>query len=53
MRLKYQNFEDLVKQNKQELMDDDKKIKQIEYRLDEKVMNQHAEAEEHSTFHSS
>ncbi len=40
MRPKYQNFEDLVKQNKQELLEDDKKIRQIEYRLDERVVKQ-------------
>ncbi|TRM12237.1 FbpB family small basic protein [Lentibacillus cibarius] len=40
MRSKYQNFEDLVRQNKQELLDDDKKVQQLEYRLDEKVISQ-------------
>ncbi|MFD2762001.1 FbpB family small basic protein [Lentibacillus juripiscarius] len=46
MRPKYQNFEDLVKQNKQELLEDDKKIRQIEYRLDERVVKQNADTME-------
>ncbi|WP_083838367.1 FbpB family small basic protein [Lentibacillus jeotgali] len=37
MRPKHQNFEDLVKQNKQELLEDEQKIKQIEQRLDKKA----------------
>ncbi|TFJ94487.1 FbpB family small basic protein [Lentibacillus salicampi] len=40
MRPKYQNFEELVKQNKQELLEDEQKIKQIEQRLDKKATKQ-------------
>ncbi|QKY68893.1 FbpB family small basic protein [Lentibacillus sp. CBA3610] len=40
MRPRYQSFEDLVNQNKQELWEDEYKIKQIEQRLDKKVTSQ-------------
>lgn len=36
MRPKSLNFEQLVEQNKQELLDDDKSIQQIELRLEKK-----------------
>ncbi|RDW17986.1 FbpB family small basic protein [Oceanobacillus chungangensis] len=36
MRPRALNFEQLVKQNKQELLDDEKKIRQIELRLEKK-----------------
>ncbi|WP_174613088.1 FbpB family small basic protein [Virgibacillus ihumii] len=36
MRPKYQRFEELVKQNKQELLEDEKQLKQIELRLEKK-----------------
>ncbi|WP_164669204.1 FbpB family small basic protein [Virgibacillus doumboii] len=36
MRPKYQNFEELVKQNKQELLEDEDRLKQLELRLDKK-----------------
>lgn len=36
MRPKYQSFEELVKQNKQELLEDDKELRQIELRLEKK-----------------
>lgn len=36
MRAKFQNFEDLVKQNKQELLEDEEELKQLELRLDKK-----------------
>lgn len=36
MRPKYQRFEELVKQNKQELLEDEKQLKQIEIRLEKK-----------------
>ncbi|HLR80160.1 MAG TPA: FbpB family small basic protein [Bacillota bacterium] len=40
MRPKYQNFEELVKQNKQELLADEQKIRQIEQRIDKKAARQ-------------
>lgn len=43
MRPKYQNFEELVKQNEQELWQDEHKIKQIEQRLDNKVTSQRSD----------
>ncbi|GGJ97978.1 hypothetical protein GCM10007063_20360 [Lentibacillus kapialis] len=43
MRLKHQTFEDLVKQNKQELLEDDRKLKQIEQRLDKKAADRNAD----------
>ncbi|ASN06468.1 FbpB family small basic protein [Virgibacillus necropolis] len=36
MRPKILNFEELVKKNRQELLDDEKKITQIEMRLEKK-----------------
>ncbi|GAA0446266.1 hypothetical protein GCM10008983_25120 [Lentibacillus halophilus] len=45
MRLKHQRFEDLVQQNKQELMENDKKIEQIENRL-EKRFSRHTSVKE-------
>ncbi|MBU8791701.1 FbpB family small basic protein [Oceanobacillus caeni] len=36
MRPKTLNFEQLVEQNKQELLDDEKRIQQIELRLEKK-----------------
>ncbi|MGP4108824.1 FbpB family small basic protein [Virgibacillus sp. L01] len=34
--IKYQNFEDLVQQNKQELLRDENELEQIELRLEKK-----------------
>lgn len=34
--IKYQNFEDLVQQNKQELLKDENELEQIELRLEKK-----------------
>lgn len=36
MRAKYQSFEELVKQNKQELLEDENKLEQLELRLEKK-----------------
>ncbi|HLR62289.1 MAG TPA: FbpB family small basic protein [Lentibacillus sp.] len=43
MKPRHQNFEDLVKQNKQELLEDEQKIKQIEQRLDKKAADRNAD----------
>ncbi|WP_077325873.1 FbpB family small basic protein [Virgibacillus siamensis] len=36
MRPKYQSFDELVKQNKKELLEDEKQLQQIELRLEKK-----------------
>ncbi|SFB35328.1 Fur-regulated basic protein B [Lentibacillus halodurans] len=43
MRPKYQSFEELVQQNKQELWEDEYKLNQIEQRLDKKVTSQQSD----------
>ncbi|MFC4556933.1 FbpB family small basic protein [Virgibacillus kekensis] len=40
MRPKHQNFEELVKKNKQELLADENELKEIELRLEKKQTEQ-------------
>ncbi|HLR07781.1 MAG TPA: FbpB family small basic protein [Bacillota bacterium] len=40
MRLNFQSFEDLVQENVQALLQDEKEIEQIELRLEEKYLNE-------------
>lgn len=49
MRTKNQNFEELVKQNKQELLEDENMLKQIELRLEKKQSEKKTDIQDNFT----
>lgn len=51
MRLKYHRFEDLVTENKRELMGDDKLMEQVEARLEKKQTEEEYASQHKRIFH--
>ncbi|SDQ65266.1 Fur-regulated basic protein B [Virgibacillus subterraneus] len=49
--IKYQNFEDLVQQNKQELLRDENELEQIELRLEKKQSDKKSNPEHFSSYY--